>query len=652
MSYSFSNYKLQLPDTGTEAGNWGTIVNTNMGSTTSTYQGIEQAIGGYSAITFSTASTSLSYSDSTGNQNFRSLYLNCTGSPGAASTLTVPAIQKMYIVKNGLTGGYAITVKIGASTGTVVPNGETMLLYANGTDVVPVHTFVDALDVNSLTVSGAATVGGTGTFNGSNTLGNAPIELLAQSWTAAGATVTVTTGSAHGFTAGQFVTLDFSATSPNVAPPDGRYQINATPLTTSFTITVASGSGSGAVNVYQTKRVTWNSDFYTDGSAGTAGQFLISQGTDQPPAWGTTASAITVTGNASVGGTLAVTGVSTFNANTAIGSAATTLSGCTYNIVSTTATITKNSHGLVNGDVVTIDFTLSTGTEPPDGQYTVANAATNTFDVTVASGSGTGTAVVYKANTATLNSQLSASGSPGTAGKSLISQGTDRPPQWTDPSSLGAGGNTKLSVDSSGNFTSVIPSGSTLLPTFFNRTWVNFSGVASAVTVTYIQNNGTPGVAGAVITVTYNSHGLSAGQAIYLNFTTGTGVDGWYTVTSVTNANTFVLTGPTSLNTSGNAEVYPCNTRTGGNISSVFATSSTLGNNFAINFTVDMPDTQYAWFGSVGYDNVNQNAWLSSPRLVAESTWKTVKYIRVTTNYANALESTASPSDVSVILMR
>jgi hypothetical protein len=100
---------------------------------------------------------------------------------------------------------------------------------------------------------------------------------------------------------------------------------------------------------------------------------------------------------------------------------------------------------------------------------------------------------------------------------------------------------------------------------------------------------------------------------VYLNFTSGTGVDGWYTVTSVTNANTFVLTGSTSLNTSGTAEIYRRNTYTGGNISSVFATSSTLGNSFAINFTVDMPDTNYAWFGSVGYDNVNQNAWLSSP---------------------------------------
>lgn len=68
-----------------------------------------------------------------------------------------------------------------------------------------------------------------------------------------------------------------------------------------------------------------------------------------------------------------------------------TLSGCTYSITGTTATITYSSHGVQAGDVVNIAFSTN---PPANGNYTVVTAATNTFTVTVASGSGTGTATV------------------------------------------------------------------------------------------------------------------------------------------------------------------------------------------------------------------------------------------------------------------
>ena len=51
----------------------------------------------------------------------------------------------------------------------------------------------------------------------------------------------------------------------------------------------------------------------------------------------------------------------------------------TYARSGTTITVTDTAHGLVNDDKVTIDFTSGAGT---DGEYTVANAAANTFEVT------------------------------------------------------------------------------------------------------------------------------------------------------------------------------------------------------------------------------------------------------------------------------
>lgn len=70
----------------------------------------------------------------------------------------------------------------------------------------------------------------------------------------------------------------------------------------------------------------------------------------------------------------------------------------------------------------------------------------------------------------------------------------------------------------------------------------------NSLSATYVQS-------GTTITITYSSHGLLAGDKIYLDFTTGTGVDALTTVTSVTDANTFVCTGGTSLSTSGNVTI-------------------------------------------------------------------------------------------------
>lgn len=58
----------------------------------------------------------------------------------------------------------------------------------------------------------------------------------------------------------------------------------------------------------------------------------------------------------------------------------TQLTGCSVTRSGTTATLTKTSHGLSNGDKVLIQgFAL----EEFNGVFTVANAATNTFDYTI-----------------------------------------------------------------------------------------------------------------------------------------------------------------------------------------------------------------------------------------------------------------------------
>ena len=132
MASSFSTLKMELIGDGEQTSVWGSTTNQNI-------EAIEQAIGGYGAVEFATdADKTLPYADSNASQAFRDLYLNVTsaGSLTATRKLIVPAVQKMYIVKNATTGGQTITVEISGGTGADIPNGETYILYADGTDVV------------------------------------------------------------------------------------------------------------------------------------------------------------------------------------------------------------------------------------------------------------------------------------------------------------------------------------------------------------------------------------------------------------------------------------------------------------------------------------------------------------------------------------
>ena len=104
-------------------------------------------------------------------------------------------------------------------------------------------------------------------------------------------------------------------------------------------------------------------------------------------------------------------------------------------------------------------------------------------------------------------------------------------------------------------------SGTLKLDATNNRVGVNKSSPAVTLDVNGSANIGRDSISatysqsGTTITITATSHGLLAGDKIYLDFTTGTGVDAVTTVTSVSDANTFICTGGTSLSTSGNVTV-------------------------------------------------------------------------------------------------
>jgi hypothetical protein len=72
-------------------------------------------------------------------------------------------------------------------------------------------------------------------------------------------------------------------------------------------------------------------------------------------------------------------------------------SSVTYGRSSTTITVTKNSHGLLAGQTIGIDFDAGSGGSATSGNYVIATVTTNTFTLTdINSGTITGTpAAVY-----------------------------------------------------------------------------------------------------------------------------------------------------------------------------------------------------------------------------------------------------------------
>jgi hypothetical protein len=152
MASTYSSLKIQLMTTGENSGTWGNVTNVNLGTA------IEEAIVGSADVTFSSADVTLTLTDSNSTQIARNLRLNLTGTVATTQNLIVPAIEKVYIINNGLTS--AITVKNSTGTGIAVPAGKTMWVYNTGSNVVDAVNHLTSLTLGTPL---ATTQGGTGT---------------------------------------------------------------------------------------------------------------------------------------------------------------------------------------------------------------------------------------------------------------------------------------------------------------------------------------------------------------------------------------------------------------------------------------------------------------------------------------------------------
>jgi hypothetical protein len=216
MSTYSSNLKIELIGTGEQVGTWGTTTNSNFSNV------FEQSIVGRVAVNFATdANKTLSTSDSVASQDFRNVYLNLTssGSLSATRDLIVPTINKNYVIQNNTTGGQSIRVITAAGTGTTVPNGTTVPVYVDGTNVIQAFDFlptfnIGTLDLTNIEVTNIKAKDGTASASIADSTGVMTIASSVLTTTDInGGTIDGTTIGGSTAAAGNFTTLGASSTA-------------------------------------------------------------------------------------------------------------------------------------------------------------------------------------------------------------------------------------------------------------------------------------------------------------------------------------------------------------------------------------------------------------------------------------------------------
>ena len=172
-TYSTS-LKLTLIGDGDQTGTWGQTTNANFGTL------LEQAIVGQTTITMANADYTLTTLNGALDEA-RGAVLIITGNQNATFSVIVPAVPKLYIVTNNLSGSAIAYIKPSGGNTFQVPYSRTMYLYTNGTTFYALDYVTNAqnlvtggtittgaINCTSLTSSGGI-IGTTGAFSGAIT---------------------------------------------------------------------------------------------------------------------------------------------------------------------------------------------------------------------------------------------------------------------------------------------------------------------------------------------------------------------------------------------------------------------------------------------------------------------------------------------------
>jgi hypothetical protein len=150
MASTFSpTLRIELIGDGDQSGIWGQTTNTNLGTL------LEQAITGVVSITMTNADYTLSNFNGVSDES-RNAVLVVGGTNAAVRDVIAPLVEKLYVVKNSTSGGFAINIRAATGSSVSVPSGATVWVYCDGTNFNAINTeSVGNFEVNgNLTVTG------------------------------------------------------------------------------------------------------------------------------------------------------------------------------------------------------------------------------------------------------------------------------------------------------------------------------------------------------------------------------------------------------------------------------------------------------------------------------------------------------------------
>ena len=326
MASTFSpSLKLELIGDGDQSGIWGQTTNTNLGTL------LEQAIAGVVTITMTDANYTLTSFNGVADEA-RNAVIVATGTNSTQRNIIAPLVEKLYIIKNSTTGGFAVQLIGSSGTGVVIPNGVTASVYCDGTNFfsaqngTPGNLTVNGnLAVTGTTALTGALTGTTGVFSGaisavSPTFTGVPTAPTATAGTNTTQIATTAFALANGFPPGGIIMWSGSIASI----PSGWLLCNGTSGTPDLRNRFVVGAGStyavantgGSANATlptHTHTATSTDSGHTHGF--TASVTNSSTPTGPAGAGDSVSSSTTATSNAVITTTIAATGDSPTNAN-------------------------------------------------------------------------------------------------------------------------------------------------------------------------------------------------------------------------------------------------------------------------------------------------------------------------------------------------